>query len=649
MVGPISKAGHNGTQQIRVGNTTLLISRREADTWPVEVPDGGPAPSTRLTVAVPEAGEPLAALRARNAFCITLYNEPWESLRETLCSVILATEETNRLSAHGNVLCVVADGIDRLDAGVLEALESSGFLVRVPMIEDETEIHVSHHRNADLLARWGSPGTNPSASEISTVVVCLKRSNRGKLHSHRVFFELICTRVKPTVCCQLDTGTVLSAASVERLTTCLQSSEDVAAIAPMITTPIPAFDACLLQNWQYHDFALRQAALLPVESSLDLLGVLPGQASMFRWNALRPSSVSGATPIHDPLWAYLHGIAAGSPLRHLMYLSEDRVIGAAIVLDKGHGWKMKYVPEATAVTDACQTYRELFRQRRRWTNSALLCRLWLTRKWSEVLSGANRSRGEKAKLSLALVLQLLVALKEFSAPAQLVALLIVLGRIVAGTSGSGAWLVVALAGTLCVEVLLFGADALGRPLAQNPTSRRARSVIAWISALLFVAVLLTSLSSTALAIALIPAGLVILSMALLLPASSLPILLKTHFSPVQYSLLANSILMYSLWNMHDSTWGTKGLIGGKAAGCETSPHVHTTRAVVLVVWLLVNAAMLSIAIRPGMLSPQLNPVMEITCLIEAVIMLASLGWLLARRLRARTRGARTPVGDGHRP
>jgi hypothetical protein len=135
-------------------------------------------------------------------------------------------------------------------------------------------------------------------------------------------------------------------------------------------------------------------------------------------------------------------------------------------------------------------------------------------------------------------------------------------------------------------------------------------------------------------------------MSLFLPASSMPILLKTHFSPIQYSLLANSILLYSLWNMHDSTWGTKGLIDGEGGG-QTSPHVHTTRAVVLVVWLVVNVSMLIIAIRPGMLSPQLNPVMEVTCLIEAVIMLAALGWKLARRdpTRASAGAASTWVGD----
>ena len=91
-----------------------------------------------------------------------------------------------------------------------------------------------------------------------------------------------------------------------------------------------------------------------------------------------------------PLDAYLRGLNAVAPLERVMFLAEDRVFGNEIVLAQDKSWRIGYCPTAEATTDACDTFGELLRQRRRWQNSALAVRLWL---WGR-LPGLSRPPGQ---------------------------------------------------------------------------------------------------------------------------------------------------------------------------------------------------------------------------------------------------------------
>src|SRR6185295_14458620 len=105
-----------------------------------------------------------------------------------------------------------------------------------------------------------------------------------------------------------------------------------------------------------------------------------------------------------------------------MYLAEDRVMGLNLVFSRGHRWRIAYIPSAVAITDSCETVTELLRQRRRWNNSALACRLWfwrsLWRQHRQKDPGVSRSRNLLAGLA-----QLAVEGRDFLAPAIVVALL----------------------------------------------------------------------------------------------------------------------------------------------------------------------------------------------------------------------------------
>ena len=52
-----------------------------------------------------------------------------------------------------------------------------------------------------------------------------------------------------------------------------------------------------------------------------------------------------------------------------VYLAEDRILSLGIVCQEDKTYKLKYVPDAYAETDAVMNFMEFIRQRRRWINS----------------------------------------------------------------------------------------------------------------------------------------------------------------------------------------------------------------------------------------------------------------------------------------
>jgi chitin synthase len=283
--------------------------------------------------------------------------------------------------------------------------------------------------------------------------------------------------------------------------------------------------------------------------------VIPGQFCVFRWSAVSaPSSDSDGT---RPLDTYLRGLNAIAPLERVMFLAEDRVFGNEIVLAPDRSWRIGYCPAAEATTDACDTFGELLRQRRRWQNSALAVRLWLWGRLPAYLARPDKTLVDKARFSASMLWQGLLTASEVMSPAFLLLLVFAaaVGLIHPGNRAAAA----AIGGVLIASGGLAWLTIADRPSRWRSALCLARDATATLAvlSLLTLAYISNPLGQAALMTA--PVILMAAIVAVSMPGQRwpalrhLPVYLLTD-RPISFVLYA-----YALANVHNVSWGTKGL------------------------------------------------------------------------------------------
>jgi hypothetical protein len=506
-------------------------------------------------------------------------------------------------------------------------LRKTGMLIANPVRLIDTELHIQAHRTGSALLQ-GTPdvAVSSSPSRALHTILCIKDSNRGKLHSHALFFGTLCRYLQPRFCFQVDAGTTLTPEVVLRLIHRLRDRPDVAAVAPRVMPAPPQDNAGFLTHWQYADFAVRNGVLWPFELAMGHLSVIPGQTCVFRWRALRGIRPEGAAKaMTDPLSAYLSGADHRDCLARIMYLAEDRVIGNQVVLAAGREWKLDYAPEAAAETDSCTGPAELLQQRRRWNNSEMANRWWLLQQLAGTLRRTDRTAAQNQRFALAVFSQMLLAAREFLLPAQLVAVLAVLVPGISSPSGriasllipawlltAGAWAFVEWVGVVACE-----------PERTSVVGRLCR-VLHWGSTVLFVATASMAVPLPCTVVLLAPA-LYLPGIALGLPRAGLISAVQARMFYLPHLVAATALSCYSFWNLHDASWGTKGLRTA-ADTRECRRRLRRCRNVIVCLWLATNGAAAAAALSlHGWLSIRSNPVAEISVVLD--LMLATISWL----------------------
>lgn len=556
-----------------------------------------------------------------SAFCVTVYNEKYAAVEATLRSLVAAVNHGYRRDSNlqgPSVVCVIVDGRTTMDPELAAWLRKMGMLSAHPMRLFDIELHIQTH----------GPG---SAWRALQTIVCIKDSNRGKLHSHALFFGTLCQHLRPRFCFQVDAGTTLMPDGVQRLIQRLRDRPEVAAVAPCVMPTPPQANAGFLAHWQYADFAVRNGVLWPFELATGHLSVIPGQTCVFRWRALRGMRPAGvATERAGPLSAYLSGADQRDCLARIMYLAEDRVIGNQVVLAAGREWKLDYAPEAAAETDSCTGLAELLRQRRRWNNSEMANRCWLLRQLAGTLRRTDRSAAQNQRFALAVFSQMLLAAREFLLPAQLVAVLAVLLPGLSSPSGriasllAPAWLLMASAWAL-VEWIAVAA----RESKRTNTVARLCGILRWASTASFVATAFTAMPLPCTLVLLAPA-LYLPGIGLVLPRSGLLSTVQARLFYLPHLVVATALSCYSFWNLHDASWGTKGLRTA-ADTRECRKRLRRWRNVILYLWLAINgAAAAAAASLHGWLSSRSNPVAEIFAGLDLMLAAISLSYLIVR-------------------
>ena len=597
-----------------------------------------------------EASARHAQAKADHVFCITVYNESLEPVTATIRSILLGLLELRNRGATDRLescICIMVDGAEHADAQVLDWLRTSGFIRNgYELLGEGCTIYRARQQLRRILEYTCQKNENlVFASEISVnVVVCLKRQNRGKLHSQAIFLRTICPSLSPDYCYQIDAGTVVDENAIFELVKHIDGNGHVAALAPCILVAPPVSTRQILSVWQYSDFLMQKAVWWPFEVSAGHLSVLPGQFCMFRWKALVPERAAvndrGAAHI-GPINAYLRGLVADSPFERLMFLAEDRVIGNEIVVTPERRWILDYASTAQATTDACKTFSELLRQRRRWNNSTLACRLWLLAQWPSYLKRNDRSSREKVAFSFALAAQALLVLFDLIAPATLICTVAFM---------------LSVLGISVVPKFVFFKSIFGVVL--GVTSALCCANVRWPSRLLDIcSTTLLAVSAIMLvgvfAISLPMQCLFVIWTPILLSAVAIFCLsghdrwrdLQLYNSYLTTNFVITAALsIYSMWKIDDISWGTKGL-RSFARDRRFDYRMRWLKTAAWLVWLGLNGALAFIGLTiQGFTSPHINVVIELECLSYAVIAVTALVGRARRSGKLLARGDTFKVG-----
>lgn len=580
-------------------------------------------PDTLPFLDVEATPDSIPALRPAALFCITAYNEGAAAFASTLASLCSSLREARRArlrNAGDSALCLVVDGREAMSEDLLAFLLAAGLVTPAAQKKDQrTRFFFARRRARDL--PWLGEGCDDD--EDLAFVVCIKGRNRGKLHSHALFFGHMCARLQPRLCFQIDCGTTVAPRAVGAMLAQFDREPDTAALASCVTTPPSTPADGLIEAWQFMDFATQAALYWPAELRSGHLSVLPGQFSALRWcalsvrarvpfadeRALRTACVAGDD---DPLGRYLRGVAARLPFERVMFLAEDRVIGNEIVVGR-RPWQLSYCAEARATTDACSSSLELLRQRRRWNNGSTACRFWLAAQWADFMRRSDRTASAKLRFTTALVWQALLVLQHCAAPATFVCILMLAAR-AAGTAlqHQAPELPLALGMSLAVGL----AAALRR---RGAAWRDTLRVTAFVAAYACLALLLAqTLPTTSLAaLLLLPVAATLVTTGSFAPHAGAVLRRAAEYQFVN-PVMQIGLWAYSIARLPDTSWGTKGLTqatGTRLGAC----------AAALVLWGAANALLVGIALLvPPLVLQGLDPVLEFALLMFALTIAAAL-------------------------
>ncbi|OAA70804.1 class 2 chitin synthase [Akanthomyces lecanii RCEF 1005] len=333
--------------------------------------------------------------------CITMYNEDEIGFTRTMHAVMKNISHfcsRSRSRTWGEtgwqkiVVCIICDGRPKIHPRTLDALAAMGVFqhgiaknfvnnraVQAHVYEYTTQVSL----DSDLKFKGAEKGIVPCQ-----MIFCLKEKNRGKLNSHRWFFNAFGRALNPNICILLDVGTRPGGNSLYHLWKAFDTDSNVAGACGEIKAMKGKYGSSLLnplvasQNFEY-----KMSNILdkPLESVFGYITVLPGALSAYRYHALQNDEHG-----HGPLSQYfkgetLHGQHADVFTAN-MYLAEDRILCWELVAKRGERWVLKYVKGCTGETDVPDAVPEFISQRRRWLNGAFFAAVYSLVNFKQIIA-----------------------------------------------------------------------------------------------------------------------------------------------------------------------------------------------------------------------------------------------------------------------
>ncbi|WP_028886634.1 glycosyltransferase family 2 protein [Teredinibacter turnerae] len=557
-------------------------------------------------------------------FLITLYNESGGALAATLAALSdsiahLYTKNGEEYSENITI-CIIVDGFKEMSSSAQIFFESQGIEFPLPVLDKDDIYFYNAHKG---LHRLNAVNEIPVAStwldlynfsvkcsgdcqdklqtqcgDISVqFLVCFKSKNAGKLDSHKLFYQKICEYIAPSYCFQIDAGTCPAKEAVYNVWYAFQRQQNMGAASTSLYTHPPKNYFNLLSIWQFNDFAKKSLAGIWGESASGYISVVPGQFSAIRWAALASDPKLPPQIGPQPLDVYLKGLQPLDPFESAIYQTEDRILCKEIVNRPKFGWKIRHVESAIAVTDSCNSWSELLKQRKRWNSGALFSKISFASGLKRYVKGEN-STFQKLDRAMSSTLHTFWGIFEW------LLLGIFLYSIVALTglafnrgtvdqySNIATFSAIALVVIpLMVQITIFAND-IKSDLSQKIVYF---SVIVQVLVTFVIGMAAVWMNPDLLRLILIVMAIFIGTIALssIKNRQSSNVVIPFAKSSIQYSLI-NPVVSLILWayavtNIHDNSWGTKGLDSPDYKSSMQSQYKKFRRYYVLL-WLSSNIA-----------------------------------------------------------
>ncbi|KAI9728038.1 MAG: Chitin synthase, class 2 [Cirrosporium novae-zelandiae] len=386
---------------------------------------------------------------------VTYYNEDKFMFARTLHSIMKNTRDivNVRRSEFWNrggpawqkvVVCLLMDGVEPCDKGVLDVLATIGLYQDGVMIKDvdgkETVAHIFEF-STQLSITSDQKLILPRGDERDTLppvqmILCLKQKNSKKINSHPrsqrlvkllkfsssfngaakhfeasgippiLYAMLTDSRagwlfnafgriLNPEVVISLDVGTRPREKALLHLWKAFYNDKDLGGCCGEIYPFLGKYYGNLIkplvaaQNFEYKTSCILDK---PLEATFGYLTVLPGAFSAYRFRAIlgRPLEqyFQGDPTLLDRLGN--KGIIGMNAFMRNMFLAEDRILSFELIMKPGAKWHTQYVKQAKAETDIPDGMIAFITQRRRWLNGAFAATVYsLIHFWRIYLSGHN--------------------------------------------------------------------------------------------------------------------------------------------------------------------------------------------------------------------------------------------------------------------
>ncbi|KAF4978003.1 hypothetical protein FZEAL_5548 [Fusarium zealandicum] len=288
------------------------------------------------------------------------------------------------------VVCLVFDGIDKVDKNVFDVLATVGIyqdgVIKKDVNGKETVAHIFEYTSQISVTpdqQLVRPSHDKPHRNLPPVqfIFCLKQKNSKKINSHRWLFNAFGRILNPEVAILIDAGTKPGPRSLLSLWEGFYNDRDLGGACGEIHAMLGKRGAALLnplvavQNFEYK---ISNVLDKPLESAFGYVSVLPGAFSAYRFRAI----------MGRPLEQYFHGdhtlskqlgkkgIDGMNIFKKNMFLAEDRILCFELVAKASQKWHLSYVKASKGETDVPEGAAEFIGQRRRWLNGSFAASLY---------------------------------------------------------------------------------------------------------------------------------------------------------------------------------------------------------------------------------------------------------------------------------